>query len=227
MKSPSQIADSESDQHTAEVPYRVHFYENCSQSPASWLVPQATLEIEEIEERGFHDRAHPPPIFTSPCVAAIGKDGKAIAMMNYCGEKIWNIFCSYVVPEHRRKHIHTALFDALVDKGLQQGNIVSIISMTHANNLAAQAAFEAQGRTKQYITYTYPLKDDVVGKEPTAEEMRMPEYLVEPFDTGPDGLKSMQAFINEKAAEGYELHQLIERSTYQWVLIFKRQPDRA
>ncbi len=31
----------------------------------------------------------------------------------------------------------------------------------------------------------------------------------------------MQAFINEKAAEGYSLHQVIERSTYQWVLFFK------
>ncbi|MDX0517181.1 GNAT family N-acetyltransferase [Sinorhizobium medicae] len=227
MKSPSQIADSESDQHTAEVPYRVHFYENCSQSPASWLVPQATLEIEEIEERGFHDRTHSPPIFTSPCVAAIGKDGKAIAMINYCGETIWNIFCSYVVPKHRRKRIHSALFEALREKGLQQGNIVSINCMTHVNNLAAQAAFEAQGRTKEYIMYTYPLKDRSDAKEPTVGEMRMPEYLVEPFDTGPDGLKGMQAFINEKTAEGYELHQAIERSTYQWVLIFKLEPDRA
>ncbi|ASQ12703.1 hypothetical protein GOB07_31700 [Sinorhizobium meliloti] len=48
----------------------------------------------------------------------------------------------------------------------------------------------------------------------------MPEYLVESFDTGLDGPKSMQAFINEKAAEGYSLHQAIERSPCQWVLIF-------
>ncbi|MDE3829533.1 MULTISPECIES: hypothetical protein [Sinorhizobium] len=50
----------------------------------------------------------------------------------------------------------------------------------------------------------------------------MPEYLVEPFDIALDGLKSMQAFINEKTAEGYELQQVIERSTCQWVLIFYR-----
>ncbi|TWA37346.1 hypothetical protein FB009_109183 [Sinorhizobium medicae] len=99
--------------------------------------------------------------------------------------------------------------------------------MTHVNNLAAQAAFEAQGRTKEYIMYTYPLKDRSDGKEPTESAVRMPEYLVEPFDTGPGGLKSMQAFINEKTAEKYELQQVIERSTYQWVLIFKREADRA
>ncbi|WP_017275556.1 GNAT family N-acetyltransferase [Sinorhizobium meliloti] len=222
MKSPSQIADSESDQHTAEVPYRVHFYENCSQSPASRLVPQAMIEIKEIEGRGFHDRPHASPIFTGPCVAAIDEDGRAIGLILYCGEEIWTIYLSYVVLEHRRKHIHTALFKALRDKGLQQGNIVSIDCSTHVNNLAAQAAFEAQGRTKEYITYTYPLKDRRDGKGPTAEEMRMPEYLVERFDTGSDTLKFMQAFINKKAAEGYALHQAIERSTYQWVLIFKR-----
>jgi len=30
----------------------------------------------------------------------------------------------------------------------------------------------------------------------------------------------MRAFINEKAAEGYSLHQAVERSPCQWVLIF-------
>ncbi|PLT89631.1 hypothetical protein BMJ34_28525 [Sinorhizobium medicae] len=45
-------------------------------------------------------------------------------------------------------------------------------------------------------------------------------YLVEYFDTGPDGLKGMQALINEKAAQGHALHQAVPESTYQWVLIF-------
>ncbi|MQX79875.1 GNAT family N-acetyltransferase [Sinorhizobium medicae] len=225
MKSPSQIADSESDQHTAKGPYCIRFYENCSHSPASWLVPQA---LSETEENGFVDRSPALPIFEEPCVAAIGADGKAMALITYyyvpgrC-----NITLGYTKSDHRRKGIHTALFNALVERVTKRGNIFSIFSRTHAKNLAAQAAFEAQGRTKEYIEYFFHLKDAVVGKEPTAEEMRMPEYLVEPFDTGPDGLKSMQAFINEKAAEGYGLHQVIERSTYQWVLIFKREADRG
>ncbi|ASP84777.1 GNAT family N-acetyltransferase [Sinorhizobium meliloti] len=216
MKLPSENLGSEG----GPPPYRIQFYENCSQSPASRLVPQASTYLEEsgfaLGRRGPH-----PPVFTDPCVAAIDEDGRAIGFMIYRGEMLWNIDLSYVVPEHRRKGIHTALFDALVDKGLQKGNIVSINCMTHANNLAAQAAFEAQGRTKEYIMYSYRLKDEIVGID-RAEEMRLPEYLVEPFDTGPDGLKSMQAFINEKAAEGYEVHQVIERSTYQWVLIFRK-----
>ncbi|WP_234844297.1 GNAT family N-acetyltransferase [Sinorhizobium medicae] len=81
-----------------------------------------------------------------------------------CGPENWSILLGYVLPEHRWKGIHTALFDTLVDKGLQQGNIVSINCMTHLNNLAAQAAFEAQRRTKEYIMYSYPLKDRGDGK---------------------------------------------------------------
>ncbi|MDX0840628.1 GNAT family N-acetyltransferase [Sinorhizobium medicae] len=223
MKSPSQIADSESDQHTAKGPYCIRFYENCSHSPAGPLAQQAMIELEELEERGFHDPTHAWPTFIGPCVAAIDEDGRAIGLMGYDRHPaIWVTTLAYVAPEHRRKGIHTDLFTALVDKAKQQGNILSIDSRTHVKNLAAQAVFEAQGRTKEFIEYTFRLKDEVVVEEPTAEEMRMPEYLVEPFATGPDGFKSMQAFINAKAAEGYKLHQLTERSTYQWVLIFKR-----
>ncbi|WP_033048532.1 hypothetical protein [Sinorhizobium meliloti] len=49
----------------------------------------------------------------------------------------------------------------------------------------------------------------------------MPDrYRVVEYDSGPRGMPGMEAIINEKAAEGYALHQVIERSTYQWVLIF-------
>ncbi|UWU12469.1 GNAT family N-acetyltransferase [Sinorhizobium medicae] len=119
MKSPSQIADSDSDQHTAEVPYRVHFYENWRHSPASCLVPQA---ISEIEEKGFAGRKPALPILKGPCVAAIGKDGKAMGLLIYLLDRSrWYISLSYTAPEHRRKHIHTALFEALRDEGLQKG----------------------------------------------------------------------------------------------------------
>ncbi|MDX0139658.1 GNAT family N-acetyltransferase [Sinorhizobium meliloti] len=221
------------DQPTPEGPYCIRFYKHYADSPAWELVPQA---LTYLEESGFAIGRGPqtPPLFTDSCMVAIGKDGKAIGFLTCdCDGESWDITLSYVLREHRRKGVHTDLFYALRDKAKEQGKVVSINCMTHANNLPAQAAFEAQGRTKEYIVYSYRLKDEIVGIEPTEssvaqsrghsfEEMRMPEYLVEPFfDTGPDGLKSMQAFINEKAAEGYEVHQVIERSTYQWVLIFK------
>ncbi|RVI55196.1 GNAT family N-acetyltransferase [Sinorhizobium medicae] len=210
---------------TPEGPYCIRFYKHYGRSPAWQLVPQA---MTYLQESGFAGRSDLPPDFTESCVVAIGEDGKAIGFLTYdCGRESWIITLSYVVPERRRKHIHTALFYALRDKAIEQGNVVSIDSTTHVNNLAAQAAFEAQGRTKESINYTYSLKDSSDGKAPQSrgrsfEEMRMPEYLLERFDAGPDGLKNMQAFINEKAAEGYSLHQAIECSACQWVLIFRR-----
>ncbi|RVK60586.1 hypothetical protein CN155_04825 [Sinorhizobium meliloti] len=52
-------------------------------------------------------------------------------------------------------------------------------------------------------------------------------YRVVEYDSGPKGMPGMEALINEKAAEGYALHQVIERSTYQWVLFFKRDAGQA
>ncbi|MDX0409130.1 GNAT family N-acetyltransferase [Sinorhizobium medicae] len=147
---------------------------------------------------GYAPRPDLPPTFADSCVVAIDEDGKVIGFITYDGgEESWDITLSYVDFEHRRKNIQTSLLTVLVNKAKEKG--VSVNSFPHVNNLA---------------THNF-------------EEMRMPEYLVEHFDTGPGGLKSMQAFINEKAAERYGLHQVIERSTYQWVLIFKRETDRA
>lgn len=52
-------------------------------------------------------------------------------------------------------------------------------------------------------------------------------YLVLPYDTGPEGLSGMQDFINEKAAEGYELVQAVRESAYDWVLFFKAPIDQC
>lgn len=82
---------------------------------------------------GSRARPYLPPDFTDSCVVPIGEDGKAIGFLTYdCGRESWDITLSYVDPEHRRKHIHTALFNALRDKAKEQGNVVSITCVTHA-----------------------------------------------------------------------------------------------
>ncbi|WP_164838019.1 GNAT family N-acetyltransferase [Sinorhizobium meliloti] len=147
----------------------------------------------EMAHLGFAPQPDLPPAFADSCVVAIDEDGNVLGFIVYdCGEKSWDITLSYVDLENRPKNIQTSLLTALVNKAQEKG--VPVNFFTHVNNLAAH----------------------------NLGEMRMPEYLVEHFDASPDGLKSMQAFINEKAAEGYALHQAIERSTYQWVLIFRR-----
>ncbi|MDW9868753.1 GNAT family N-acetyltransferase [Sinorhizobium meliloti] len=147
----------------------------------------------QMAHLGFAPQPDLPPTFADSCVVAIDEDGNVLGFIAYdCGEKSWDITLSYVDLENRPKNIQTSLLTALVNKAQEKG--VPVNFFTHVNNLAAH----------------------------NLGEMRMPEYLVEPFDTGLDGLESMQAFINEKAAEGYELHQVIEGSACQWVLIFRR-----
>jgi hypothetical protein len=53
------------------------------------------------------------------------------------------------------------------------------------------------------------------------------KYLVLEYDLGPSGREGMQALINAKAAEGYELLQVVRCSTYEWVLFFKRTDGQA
>ena len=52
--------------------------------------------------------------------------------------------------------------------------------------------------------------------------MNRPSYLVLEYDKGPSGLEGMQSLINAKAAEGYELLQVVRCSTYEWVLFFRK-----
>lgn len=103
-------------------------------------------------------------------MAAVGEDGQAIGFLIYRYDDLkcsWFIVLAWVLEEHRRKGIHTALFTALVERAKKRGDILSIDCGTHINNVAAQAAFEAQGRAKTAIMYSFHLKDWLDGKEPT------------------------------------------------------------
>lgn len=45
-------------------------------------------------------------------------------------------------------------------------------------------------------------------------------YRVVEYDSGPKGMLGMEALMNEWAARGYRLDQVVRRSTYRWLLIF-------
>lgn len=44
-------------------------------------------------------------------------------------------------------------------------------------------------------------------------------YRVVEYDSGPKGMPGMEALINEWAARGYSLHQVVRESTYRWILL--------
>lgn len=60
---------------------------------------------------------------------------------------------------------------------------------------------------------------EVYGRATPHKEVTM-SYRVVEYDSGPRGLPGMEALINEWAANGYRLDQVVRRSTYQWLLIF-------
>ena len=102
-------------------------------------------------------------------MAAVGEDGKAIGFLIYRYDDLkcaWFILLAWVSEDHRRMGIHTALFNALVARAKKRGDILSIDCGTHIENHVAQAAFEAQGRAKTAVMYSFRLKDWLDGEDP-------------------------------------------------------------
>lgn len=119
-----------------------------------------------LQENGFGGREPDPPNFNEPCMVAIGEDGEANRLdhLRLRPGELEHLARLRAARASMERYLRTALFYALRDKAQEQGNIFSILSGTHLNNLAAQAAFEAQRRTKECIMYSYPLKDRGDGK---------------------------------------------------------------
>jgi len=67
---------------------------------------------------------------------------------------VYHINLAYVVPSHRREGIHTKMFERLVTE-MKTNGVRKINSGTMIDNIAAQKAFEAQGRVATSINYTY------------------------------------------------------------------------
>jgi ribosomal protein S18 acetylase RimI-like enzyme len=147
--------------------YDILFYENTGHSPAWPLVPHAMIELEVND---FDFQPHVAPAWSDPCMAALDRDGKAIAFLIYRYDEVkccWFIILAWVTKERRRQGIHTAMFKALVARATKRDDILSIDCGTHVNNLTAQSAFESQGRLKVAIMYSLPLRAWLAGKEPT------------------------------------------------------------
>ncbi|MNV84066.1 Acetyltransferase (GNAT) family protein [compost metagenome] len=144
--------------------YDVSFFENCGHSPAWPLIPHALIELDR-DGLAFHP--YQAPAWNDPCLLAIDDTGNAKGFIIYRYDQqrsSWFIMLAYVEPAYRREGIHSALFRSLVERAEKRGDILSIESGTHAKNLRAQAAFEAQGRTKVAISYEYRLRGWLDGK---------------------------------------------------------------
>ena len=152
----------------------VSFFENCGHSPAWRLIPQAVLELDAS---GFGFHPYQPPVWNDPCLLCCDENGNAKGFLVYRYDQqrcTWFILLAYTAPNHRRSGVHTALFQALVERARKRDDILAIDSGTHALNTAAQAAFEAQGRKQVAVSYEYRLRDWLPGRPhldvPSSEE---------------------------------------------------------
>ncbi|NEI60955.1 GNAT family N-acetyltransferase [Rhizobium leguminosarum] len=111
---------------------------------------------------------HPyqPPVWNDPCLICSDGADQPKGFLVYRYDQLrcsWFILLAYTLPAHRRLGVHSALFNALVERGRQRGDILAIDSGTHVLNKAAQAAFEAQGRKQVALQYEFRLRDWLEG----------------------------------------------------------------
>ena len=139
------------------------YFENCGHSPAWPLIPRA---VNDLDQAGLSFHPYQPPVWSDPALVCTNQTGQAKGFLIYRYDKqrcSWFILLAYTLPSHRRTGVHTALFEALVERGRKRGDILSIDSGTHVANEAAQRSFEAQGRKRTAITFEYRLRDWLEG----------------------------------------------------------------
>lgn len=140
------------------------YFENCGHSPAWRIIPSALLDLDSA---GLLFHPYQSPVYNDQCLLCVddGGQAKGFLVYRYDDQKCsWFILLAYTLPAYRRTGVHTALFDALVERGRKRGDILSIDSGTHVLNKAAQAAFEAQGRNQTAIMYEFRLRDWLPGE---------------------------------------------------------------
>lgn len=145
---------------------KVLFYPDIGHSPA-W--PYVLVALTSLADAGLDDHPHAHPVHNDAAMVAFGDDGEVVGFMAYRPDAVrcsWFILLAWVSEAHRRKGAHTAMFQALVSRAEKRGDILMIESVTHINNKASQAAFEAQGRAKSAIMYSFRIKEWMDGKDP-------------------------------------------------------------
>jgi GNAT superfamily N-acetyltransferase len=93
-------------------------------------------------------------------IAAFGDYGELLGALTWVDQPWANqlfIFLAYVLPEHRRQGVHTAMFAALVEKARALKRPV-IASGTSIDNHVSRQMMAAQGRTESgvYSRYRVP-----------------------------------------------------------------------
>lgn len=138
----------------------IRWHENLGLS-AAW--EQVPAYMQELQRDGIAERPGHGPAWNDAAMVAYGVEPTlpvgwlAYRPNDYVGS--WWIVSAYVLPSWRGKGVHTALFEALVKRAQERGDILSIQCGTSVNNVRAQKAFERQGRELVGYQYRYVVKE--------------------------------------------------------------------
>lgn len=144
----------------------VRMFDNVGHCAVWSMIPEA---MDELARMGVGFTPAEPPIWSDPCMAWIDDQGQVRGFIVYRpGEQRaeWFIMLAYVVPKWRRTGVHSELFRTLVARAEKRCDIRAILSGTHVDNHAAQAAFKSQGRKAISIMYEYVITEWLSGKDP-------------------------------------------------------------
>lgn len=134
-------------------------------SPAWEFVAEA---CKELDENGFVEHGYAePPHSSDAALIAFTEDKEPMGFISYRFDDRWSnwwITMAYTLPKFRMNKVHSEIFKALVKRAEARGDITSIESGTHANNVIAKKAFESQGRELVTLGYSYKIRSVVEGK---------------------------------------------------------------
>jgi ribosomal protein S18 acetylase RimI-like enzyme len=146
---------------------KISLYSNCSHSPAWPMIPE---HMDELVKGGLAETPYEYPAWNDVALVAFDDEHNSpigfLIYRYYDFNASWFIMQAYVRPEHRRRGVHTALFEALVARARARKDIREIRCGTSVHNHAAQAAFEKQGRKPYAIYYGFEVPGWTAAKDP-------------------------------------------------------------
>jgi GNAT superfamily N-acetyltransferase len=143
----------------------ITFHENIGHSRAWAFVPDC---LAELLREGLSQPQYQGPVWNDAALICTNEFHEYLGHIAYRPDAMrsgWWIMQAYTRPTARRQGVHAALFRALAKRAREKGDVLSIDSGTHVDNLVAQKSFEKQGRMPIGILYEYRLGEHIKGED--------------------------------------------------------------
>lgn len=139
--------------------YKYYYTKRIGKTDAWFLVPHANVEMSEILGERFRDVYFPTPNLEGILAKLNDKVVGFLSFEEHDGGYWTNL--TYVVPEHRRKGIHTAMFEKLKARAESEKKS-KIVSSSDIGNEASNKSQLSQGRVPTSYNYVYLIGENEI-----------------------------------------------------------------